>query len=1028
METNQNRLTILTQSEIQDYFGIPRFTQDDRKYYFDILSDEKSLIPKNCPIHSKVNFILQLGYFKAKRMFFNFEMSEAEDDVAYIFDTYFPYEASIQIKPLSKPTRLKHQLTISRHYQYKKFEPKIATELSGLAKRVVRRSAKPVFILRELLGYLEKHQIIPPAYSTFQDLIGKCLSAERSRISGLLESAINVDVKRSLVDLLSDESTGLQWVTQLKKEPKDFSYKEIKLEAERAKQLKVLYDFSQDWLPSLHISNESIRYYAALVEYYSVYKLRRFDVYVAYFYLLCYAYHRTHVIHDNLVDALISNVRHYEEEAKKFAKNMIYKRKTEVNENVKMTGKILDLFLNTDIEDSVNFGEVRAKAFEVLSREQIKIVSTFIGANSFDEEEFQWQHLEQLSGSFKKNLRQIIRILDFKSHNEGSSLIDAAVFLQACFDQGKILRRVAEANFPVDFVSASSKKYLYTKPGDSTIGKSAKKLNPDRYEFSVYKTLRKAFESGDIFNQRTIKYRSFTDYLIAKPRWETNKQQVLEELELPLLIQPIEQTLKELKTELEEKIARVNRRIINRENKDVKFSKNGDNTAKWTLPYKREEDEENHRFYHCVPTIGIASLLRYVNKKTGFLDGFTHVLDRYTKGSKDEKTLLATVIALGTNMGLGRMGEISDVNYQDLQGAYRNFFRIETLKEANDLIANATAQLPVFRHYDIEKDVLHSSSDGQRLETQRNTINARHASKYFGLKKGISALALIGNHVPINAKVIGTHEHESYFVFDLLYNNTTDIVPDRHSVDTHGTNQVNFWILHVFGYQFAPRYRNFPAKTENIIGFSQPGEYDEAFPIKPSRKVNEELIIEEWPSVQHIMASLGQKETTQSAIVRKLSSYARQNKTKKALWELDNILRSIYMLDYIDDKSLRQHVTRALNRGEAYHRLKKAIAHANGGKLRVKTEIEQHLIHECTRLISNAIIYFNAEMLSNLLMRGIYVGKHFDISNIGKISPVAWQHINFYGHYEFNEIAATFDIDELISSIDLADYFTEVED
>lgn len=62
-------------------------------------------------------------------------------------------------------------------------------------------------------------------------------------------------------------------------------------------------------------------------------------------------------------------------------------------------------------------------------------------------------------------------------------------------------------------------------------------------------------------------------------------------------------------------------------------------------------------------------------------------------------SLLLVGIALGTNMGLGRMGEISDVNYQDLQGAYRNFFRMETLKEANDLIANATAQLPVFRHY-----------------------------------------------------------------------------------------------------------------------------------------------------------------------------------------------------------------------------------------------------------------------------------------------------------------------------------------
>lgn len=135
--------------------------------------------------------------------------------------------------------------------------------------------------------------------------------------------------------------------------------------------------------------------------------------------------------------------------------------------------------------------------------------------------------------------------------------------------------------------------------------------------------------------------------------------------------------------------------------------------------------------------------------------------------------------------------------------------------------------------------------------------------------------------MPINAKVIGNHEHESYFVFELLYNNTTDIDPNRHSVDTHGTNRVNFWILYAFGYQFAPRYKNFAMKTEGIIGFEHPGKYDEHFLIKPIRKANEELIIEEWPHIQHIMASLGQKETTQSYIVRKLSSYARQNKTKK---------------------------------------------------------------------------------------------------------------------------------------------------
>ncbi len=63
------------------------------------------------------------------------------------------------------------------------------------------------------------------------------------------------------------------------------------------------------------------------------------------------------------------------------------------------------------------------------------------------------------------------------------------------------------------------------------------------------------------------------------------------------------------------------------------------------------------------------------------------------------------------------------------------------------------------------------------------------------------------------------------------------------------------------------------------------------------------------------MASLAQKDVTQATIVRKLASYERQNQTKKALWELENICRTLYILDFIDDVTLRQTVQKALNRG-----------------------------------------------------------------------------------------------------------------
>jgi TnpA family transposase len=340
--------------------------------------------------------------------------------------------------------------------------------------------------------------------------------------------------------------------------------------------------------------------------------------------------------------------------------------------------------------------------------------------------------------------------------------------------------------------------------------------------------------------------------------------------------------------------------------------------------------------------------------------------------------------------------------------------RLETVRDANDAIANAISALPAFHLYDIG-DAMHSSSDGQRMETQIDTVNARHSPKYFGLQKGVSSYTLVANHVPINAKVIGAHEHESHYVFDLLYNNTSDIKPERHSTDTHGTNQVNFWSLYVFGYQFAPRYRDLHKKMDSLVGFQQPSQY-EGFLIKPSRKANDELIENEWPTVQRIMASLAEKDATQATIVRKLSSYTRQNQTKKALWELENICRTIYILDFIDDVTLRQRVQKALNRGEAYHRLRRAVAYVNGGKFRVKTEAEQQIWNECSRLITNAIIYYNTLLLSRVYERKLAAGDQDAIAVLKGVSPVAWQHVNLIGKIEFSTSEPKVDIDALAAS------------
>ena len=353
---------------------------------------------------------------------------------------------------------------------------------------------------------------------------------------------------------------------------------------------------------------------------------------------------------------------------------------------------------------------------------------------------------------------------------------------------------------------------------------------------------------------------------------------------------------------------------------------------------------------------------------------------------------------------------------------------ILTVQEVDDLY-----RLPRFTederhfHFDlspVERDMVdgvHTISVAAHL-VRIPTINARHSSKYFGLKKGVSAYTLVSNHVPCNARIIGTHEHESHYVFDILYNNTTDIRPERHSTDTHGTNQVNFFLLFVFGYQFAPRYRDLHKRMTGLVGFHHPKHYVHCL-IKPARKTFDALIIKEWPNIQRILASLAQKDVTQATIVRKLNPYTRQNQTKKALSELDDIRRMIHILDFIDDPKFRQSVQKALNRGEAYHRMRRAISYVNSGKFRVKTEAEQQIWNDCSRLMGNSMIYYNMLLLSRVYEQKLAVGDKEAIKILKGISPVAWRNFNLTGNFDFTTGALPVDIEALAVRYENPDFW-----
>ena len=127
------------------------------------------------------------------------------------------------------------------------------------------------------------------------------------------------------------------------------------------------------------------------------------------------------------------------------------------------------------------------------------------------------------------------------------------------------------------------------------------------------------------------------------------------------------------------------------------------------------------------------------------------------------------------------------------------------------------------------------------------------------------------------------------------------------------------------------------------------------------------------------------------------------------------MIKAIFVLDYMDDESLRHYVHRALNRGEAYHQLQRTIEAVNGGKFRGSSDNEINIWNECARLISNSIIYFNSVILSKLLGHFERHNNQEMVALVKTLSPVAWTNVNLNGTYSFATNMGGLDIDDLLS-------------
>ena len=986
-----NELSILTQAEQRDLYSAPQFSIEEQRLYFSLNDVEQAECRTIRLTKHRCYFVALLGYFKSKPVIIAPSFRDISIDMQFIASQI---QRGKGIRPfsVSKMQRDRIYSRILRLLNYNKWNEK--QHLNALCHHLVyigHAWLEPRHLFDAAIEYLASHNIAIPKYSVLQRLISRTMQQVRKDLTLQLNQLTSNELNVFLDNIITTKDDGLS-LSHLRGGAKSLTVPELKKELAIYHRLAPWHTQINDVVDRLNLSLKNRQHFSGLIDYYGS-KVRRFKRSQQHLWLLCHLTERMQLALERLTDGFVYHIRKQQEAANAFAQQAVFLSWQSAADNVTKAAELLHLFVDENIDDNQPFSVVRQQALKVMNDRDIQTLCLYLKKQKRTVEEYQWQYYDEQRNLLEQLLRPVFLCLECEAGKGSEAVVAQLQKMQTEIVSGESLMTMDTSLIP--------KKHLPWLVKQDNV-------NPQRYEWLLYRQLTSRL-NGRIYLSNVTKYRALEDDLIP----QTSQDALLESSTLDRLKQPVDALLQEKQHRLESALKDVACHIDEGDNRNV-IMKNRSGT-RWHLPTKGATSLVNNPFFKRMQPVGIADVLRYVERETGFMRSLTHVLPIQKQGTTHQDDLLAILIANATHRGVYGMAQISDRSYEHLSTVQANYIRPETLHDASDVINNAVASLPIFRHYHIQEDQLHASADGQKFETHLETFKTRYSSKYFGTNKGITAMTLVANHSALNARIIGSNEHESHYIYDLLQSNSSDIKPDVLSTDTHGVNHVNFALLDLCGYSFAPRYAQFNSVINDLFEVTENEQCNTILALKKPIRTN--VITTGWQDIRRIVLSLQTKRTTQAMLVRKLSGYPSGHPILQALTEYNRLVKAQYLLDYIDDASLRQYVQRALNRGEAWHFLRRAIASVNGDQFRGKNESEIAIWNECARLLANALIYFNSAILSHLLGHFEATGDEEKAAITRAVSPVAWQNINLSGTYNFTNTGKLPDISEIAKPI-----------
>ena len=523
--------------------------------------------------------------------------------------------------------------------------------------------------------------------------------------------------------------------------------------------------------------------------------------------------------------------------------------------------------------------------------------------------------------------------------------------------------------------------------------------DPKAYVFAIIDAWRAAIKRRDVFAKPGIRYGDPRRGMLEGAAWQESRLLVCRTLgrsldastEIDGLANLLDQTFRKVAARADT-------------NPDLRFETNGKKPQIVVSPLDRLDEPQGLKLLRpavqgMMPKASLPDIFLEVMARTGFGKAFTHLSERQARVENFNVSLCAALVGEACNIGMEPLvrSDVAALRRERLSWISQNFIRPETITAANAAIVAAHSRLPIVAHWGTGEV---ASADGMRFTAPASAIHAGPNPKYFGQARGVTWYNMISDQFSgLGAMVVPGTLRDSLVVLALLLDQETELEPVEIMTDTAAYSDAIFGLFWLLGFQFSPRLAD--------IGGAKLWRIDKAAdygPFNPIAEgvVNTRLIIENWPDLIRLAGSLKLGHLKADGVMRMLQVKDRPTTLAKALAQLGRIIKTMHILNHIDDPVFRRRILTQLNRQELRHKLGRRIHMGDRGEIRSPLRQRQEEQLGALGLALNSVVHWNTvymqEALSHLANRDVAI----DPADIARLSPIFWRHINFLGQYDFH--------------------------